>query len=270
VRFDFTANYSYNNSEVLSIYNDLKELSIGGYVMAANMAVVGQPAFVFNVTDYKRDDLGRVIVDAATGFPQIDEVNKKVGRTLPTHILGLSPNISWKGLSVSATFEYKGGHNAFHLIGNEMAWTGVSEISGANGRERFVIPNSVYEDPANPGQYIPNTNITINDVNDFFTSDNYRGVATNFITSAASWRFRELAINYELPKSLFAGQKVVQGVSVGLVGRNLALWLPKTNVYSDPDFRGNNDFLTGNITGISNATVNPPTRTIGGTISVKF
>jgi hypothetical protein len=186
VRFDFTANYSYNNSEVSSIYNDLKELSIGGYVMAANMAVVGQPAFVFNVTDYKRDDLGRVIVDAATGFPQIDEVNKKVGRTLPTHILGLSPNISWKGLSVSATFEYKGGHNAFHLIGNEMAWTGVSEISGANGRERFVIPNSVYEDPANPGQYIPNTNITINDVTDFFTSDNYRAVATNIITSAAS------------------------------------------------------------------------------------
>ncbi len=270
VRFDFTANYSYNNSEVMSIYNDLKELSIGGYVAAANMAVVGQPAFVFNVTDYKRDDLGRVIIDAETGFPLIDEVNKKVGRTLPTHILGLSPNISWKGLSVSATFEYKGGHNAYHHIGNEMAWTGVSEASGANGRERFVIPNSVYEDPANPGQYLPNTNITINDVTDFFTADNYRAVATNFLTSAASWRFRELAINYELPKSLFAGQKIVQGVSVGLVGRNLALWLPKTNVYSDPDFRGNDDFLTGNITGISNATVNPPTRTIGGTISVKF
>jgi hypothetical protein len=41
-------------------------------------------------------------------------------------------------------------------------------------------------------------------------------------------RFRELAINYELPKSCLQ-VKSVQGVSVGLVGRNLALWLPKTS-----------------------------------------
>jgi TonB-linked SusC/RagA family outer membrane protein len=270
LKINFTANYSYNNSEVLSIYQDLQELSIGGYVMASNQAVVGQPAFVFNASDYKRDDQGRVIVDAETGFPIMDEVNKKFGRTMPLHIIGLSPSIEWKGLSVSALFEYKGGYNTFNLIGNEMAWTGVSEITGTNHRERFVIPNSVYEDPQNAGKYIPNTNITVYDVNEFFTSDNYRGVASNFITSAASWRFRELAVTYELPKSFLTKQNLIQGVTIGLVGRNLALWLPKTNVYSDPDFRGNNDFISGNITGISNATVNPPTRTLGGTLSVRF
>ena len=269
-KINFNANYSYNDSEVLTIYQDLNELSIGGYVMAGNQAVIGRPAFVFNATDYKRDDKGRVIVDRLTGYPIIDEVSKTIGRTMPLHTIGLSPSISWKGLNISALFEYKGGHQAFHLIGNEMAWTGVSEITGANHRERFIIPNSVYEDPANPGKYIENTNITITDVNDFFTSDNYRGVATNFITSAASWRFRELSITYDLPGSLLSKQNVIQGVTIGLTGRNLALWLPKTNVYSDPDFRGNNDFLTGNISGISNATVNPPTRTWGGTISVKF
>jgi Outer membrane receptor proteins, mostly Fe transport len=269
-KINFNANYSYNDSEVLTIYQDLNELSIGGYVMAGNQAVIGKPAFVFNATDYKRDDNGRVIVDRLTGYPIIDEVSKTIGRTMPLHTIGLSPSISWKGLNISALFEYKGGHQAFHLIGNEMAWTGVSEITGANHRERFIIPNSVYEDPASPGKYIENTNITITDVNDFFTSDNYRGVATNFITSAASWRFRELSITYDLPSSLLSKQNVIQGVTLGLTGRNLALWLPKTNVYSDPDFRGNNDFLTGNISGITNATVNPPTRTWGGTISVKF
>lgn len=269
-KINFNANYSYNDSEVLTIYQDLNELSIGGYVMAGNQAVIGKPAFVFNATDYKRDDKGRVIVDRLTGYPIIDEVSKTIGRTMPLHTIGLNPSIKWKGLNISALFEYKGGHQAFHLIGNEMAWTGVSEITGANHRERFIIPNSVYEDPANPGKYIENTNITITDVNDFFTSDNYRGVATNFITSAASWRFRELSITYDLPNSLLSKQDVIRGVTIGLTGRNLALWLPKTNVYSDPDFRGNNSFLTGNISGITNATVNPPTRTWGGTISVKF
>ncbi|MCK3684660.1 SusC/RagA family TonB-linked outer membrane protein [Maribellus sp. YY47] len=269
-KLNFTANYSYNNSEVLSIYQDLQELSIGGYVMAANQAVVGEPAFIFNASDYKRDGEGHVIVDAETGMPLIDEVNKKFGRTMPMHIIGLNPSIHWKGLTFSALFEYKGGHYNFNLIGNEMAWTGTSEITGANHRERFVIPNSVYEDPANPGQYITNTNVTITDVNDFFTSDNYRSVASNFITSAAAWRFRELAITYDLPASLLAKQDIVKGVTVGFVGRNLALWLPKSNVYSDPDYRGNNSFLTGNISGISNATVNPPVRTLGGTLSVRF
>lgn len=267
---NFSFNYSYNNSEVQSIYGDLKELSIGGYVMAGNMAVVGSPAFVFNATDYKRDDQGRVIIDAETGTPLIDEINTKIGRTQPIHMIGLNPSINWKGLSLSCLFEYKGGHNVFNLLGNEMAWTGVSDFTASNNRERFVIPNSVYEDPSNPGSYIPNTNITVNDAQDFFTSDNYRGVATNFITSAASWRFRELSLTYSLPGSLISKQKIVQEVTVGFVGRNLFLWLPKTNVYADPDFRGNNDFLTGNISGISNATVNPPIRTIGGTISVKF
>ena len=269
VNLNFNANYSYNNSEVLSIYQDLQELSIGGYVMAANQAIVGQPAFIFNASDYKRDDQGRVIIDRLTGYPIVDEVNKKFGRTMPTHILGLNPSISWKGLTVSALFEYKGGHYAFNFIGNEMAWTGVSEITGANHRERFVIPNSVYEDPNKAGTYIENTNITVSDAQDFFTGDSYRTVASNFITSAATWRFREFSITYDIPNSLISKQSLIQGISVGVNGRNLALWLPKSNVYSDPDFKDLDSF-GGNIAGISNATVNPPVRTIGGTISVKF
>jgi TonB-linked SusC/RagA family outer membrane protein len=268
-KLNFTANYSYNNSEVLSIYEDLEELSIGGYVMASNQAVVGKPAFIFNASDYKRDDKGRVIVDRSTGMPLVDEVNKQFGRTMPLHIIGLNPTIQWKGLTISALFEYKGGHYTFNLLGNEMAWTGVSEITGANHRERFVFPNSVYEDPANPGKYIENTNITIPNATDFFTSDEYRGTASNFITSAASWRFREFSVSYDLPQSLLSKQNLIQAVTVGLNGRNLALWLPKTNVYSDPDFKDLDSF-GGNITGILNATVNPPIRTFGGTLAVKF
>ena len=269
VNLNFNANYSYNSSEVLSIYQDLQELSIGGYVMAANQAVVGKPAFIFNASDYKRDNQGRVIVDRLTGYPIVDEVNKKFGRTMPMHIIGLNPSISWKGLTVSALFEYKGGHYAFNMIGNEMAWTGVSEITGINHRERFVIPNSVYEDPNKKGTYIENTNITVSDAQDFFTGDSYRTVASNFITSAATWRFREFSITYDIPNSLISKQSLIQGISVGVNGRNLALWLPKSNVYSDPDFKDLDSF-GGNIAGISNATVNPPVRTIGGTISVKF
>ena len=268
-KLNLNINYSYNNNVVKSIYNNLNELAIAGYAMCSNMAVVGLPSFVFNATDYVRDDKGRIIVDAVTGMPSIANELKKVGNTLPKHTIGISPSFTWKGITCSALFEYKGGYYNFNMIGNEMAWTGVSAITGANNRERFVIPNSVYMDAAT-GKYVENTNVTVYDAQEFFTSDNYRGVATNFITSAASWRFRELSITYDLPKSLISKQNIVQSVTIGFVGRNLALWLPKSNVYSDPDYRGNNSFLTGNVAGIANATVNPPTRTLGGTIQVKF
>lgn len=269
--FNLGTNFTYNDSKVTSIFGDLEELGVGGYYMAGNQAVVGKPAFVFSAKDYKRDPEGRVIVDATTGVPQIDETNKIFGRTMPKYILGLNPTITWRGVTIAATFEYKGGYYAFNMIGADMAWTGVSERTAANHRERFVFPNSVYEDPKNPGKFVPNENLTITNVNDFWTGDNYRNVGTNFLTSANSWRFREFSVSYDLPQSLLRRQKVIQGITIGFTGRNLALWLPKSNVYGDPDFQGNvmtNDY--NNVSGVGDATVNPPTRSFGGTITVKF
>ncbi len=268
--FNLGTSFTYNDSKVLSIFGDLEELSVGGFYAASNQAVVGKPAFVFSAKDYQRDPEGRVIVDAGTGLPKVDETNKIFGRTMPKYIMGLNPTITWRGLTISATFEYKGGYYAFNMIGADMAWTGVSERTGANHRERFVFPNSVYEDPKNPGKYIPNENVTITDVNDFWTGDNYRTVGTNFLTSADSWRFREFSISYDLPQSLIGKQNVIKGVTIAFTGRNLALWLPKSNVYGDPDFQGSYFSDQRNVSGVGDATVNPPTRSFGGTITVKF
>ena len=149
-----------------------------------------------------------------------------------------------------------------------MAWTGVSIATATNQRERFVFPNSVYEDPGNPGKYIENTDITISNVNDFYTG-NYRKVGTNYLTSAAAWRIREASISYDLPSKIFGQGKSVKGISLSLTGRNLFLWVPKSNVYSDPDFSDFNTF-GGNSSGIGNSQINPAVRTFGGSVVVKF
>ncbi|WP_299825824.1 SusC/RagA family TonB-linked outer membrane protein [uncultured Pontibacter sp.] len=266
VKVEFRANATYSDSEIKSIYGDLDELAIGGYVAAANYAIVGQPAFVIKATDYLRDDQGRVIVDAETGYPSADPNNKVFGRTLPKWIVGLNPSASWKGLTLSALAEYKGGHYAYHSIGSAMAWTGVSAATARNNRERFVFPNSSIADPENPGQYIENTNVTVSNVNDFYTGV-FRSVSSNFITSAATWRLREVSLGYDLPASIVSRLKVVKGVSVALTGRNLVLWLPETNEFSDPDF---NSFNDTNTSGIASSQINPPTRTFGGNITLKF
>jgi len=266
VELEFRANASYNDSEITSVYDGVDEIAGGGYATAANYIVNGQPAFVLKATDYLRDPEGRVVVDRFTGYPKADPTMKGFGRTLPKWIVGLNPSASWKGLNLSVLAEYKGGHVGYHNIGSAMAWTGVSAQSGRNNRDRFVYPNSSYEDPENPGQYIANTDVAITNTNDFYTGV-FRSTNSNFITSAAHWRLREVALSYELPTSLISRQNVIKGVTVALTGRNLALWLPETNEFQDPDFNFTDE---GNTAGISNSNINPPTRTFGGNVTLRF
>jgi TonB-linked SusC/RagA family outer membrane protein len=260
VKVNFNGNATYNESKVTKIAPGLDELFIGGFTSGGNYAISGQPAFVFKANDYKRDAQGRVIVNDVSGRPSNDAQLKQFGRTMPVWTVGLTPTVQWKNIRFSATGEYKGGHYAYHQIGQAMAWTGVSASTAVNNRERFVFPNSVL---ASTGK--PNTNVTVNDVNDFFTTE-YIAANANFITSAASWRIREVSLGYNFPFSVLAKQKTLKGLSVTFSARNLALWVPKTNEYNDPDF----SFTTGNTSGVQTEQINPATRILGINVTATF
>lgn len=264
-KVNINANASYNNSNVTGIYPGLDRVFVGGFGNAANYALEGYPAMVFMVRDYNRDNEGRIIVDRSTGLPTVNPTLVRKGRTAPTWTGGITPTISWKGVSLTVVAEYKTGHIGYGRIGSEMAWTGVSAATAYNGRERFVIPNSVYEDPANPGKYLVNNNITINDVTDFYTGI-YRQAETNFLYDASSWRIREASLSYDLPKKWFGNSKFIKGGSISVNGRNLFLWVPKSNQYTDPDF----NFDGGNSNGVTTSSINPPTRTMGFSVNLSL
>lgn len=52
-------------NEVKEIYGELDRL----YTFRQNYVIVGQPYNTFMFRDYRRDDEGRIIVDATTGNP---------------------------------------------------------------------------------------------------------------------------------------------------------------------------------------------------------
>ena len=266
VNIEFRANATLSDSEIKSVYAGLDELAIGGFTTAANYAIKGYPAFVIKATDYLRDPQGRIIVNATTGFPTTDPITKQYGRTLPKWILGLNPSASWKGLSFSTLLEYKGGHYAYHGIGSDMAWTGVSAATAQNNRERFVMPNSsINTGTAEAPVYVANTNVAVGNTNDFFIGA-FNNTATNFLTSAAAWRLREASLSFAVPQKFLARQGVVKGLNVAVTGRNLFLWVPKTNEFQDPDF----NFTNENTSGISDSQINPPTRIFGGNVTITF
>jgi TonB-linked SusC/RagA family outer membrane protein len=276
-RINFGVNLTYNNNKIRSLFPGINELTIGGvddFTQRAgsspdvyNYAIVGQPAFTFKMSDYKRDPQGRVIVDRVTGDPSLEDSLVTRGRTLPTLILGLNPSFSWKGLNIAMTWDYRGGHNAYHGIGSDMDFTGISQRSAQFNRERFVFPNSVVDDGS--GKYVPNENIQVSNGGRSFwaVGTTNSSVGTNYFSSAAFWKLRELAITYELPFKWIGESQVIKRFVVGAIGRNLFTFLPKSNQWTDPEF---NYTSAGNTFGINDVFSTPPARFFGGSVTLTF
>ncbi|TXH59246.1 MAG: SusC/RagA family TonB-linked outer membrane protein [Bacteroidia bacterium] len=260
--FDVKANVSFLDSKVKSVYLGLDELTIGN----GNYIIKGYPAYMFKLTDYKRDPEGRVIVDKNTGYPALDPTVKMFGRTMPKLIAGISPSLSYKGLSLNLTADYKTGHLVYHGIGSDMDFTGTSIRSGSNGRQRFIFPNSVYED--GNGGYTPNTTIAVqNGGYGFYENSNAnRAVNSNYITSAAAWKIREIALSYVVPEKWVAKTKYIKSANISLTARNFFTFLPKSNQWTDPEFAN----TTGNALGVNNNSILPPSRIYGFAIDLQF
>jgi TonB-linked SusC/RagA family outer membrane protein len=275
-RIDLKVNATYNNNKVTSTLGNVPVVIGGnsGFIQNAvstptvnNIAVVGKPAFQFQLTDYLRDSTtGKVIVDPVTGFPTQAQGLVIQGRSLPTWIVGLTPSYSLGNFSISMTWEYKGGADFYSGLGPDADFAGISARTAAYGRKRFVFPNSVY---LSGGKYVPNANIQTQDGNlTFWTGGNTNtGIGTNYYASADAWRLRELNITYSLPNKWLTGSKFIKKVTLSFVGKNLLLFVPKSNQWGDPEF---NYASTGNTFGLASGFQSPASRLFGGSLTVQF
>jgi len=262
------ANYTFNDNWVVSISDDLPQLGLSTGGDAQVYAVVGQPFPLLQGTVYNRDDQGRIIVDPYSGYPSVQEGQAILGNTVPKHRLGINLEVLYKGFRLYALGEYRGGYKIYYDGGDAFDFSGSGITTAYFNRERFVIPNSSYEDPENPGTYIENTNVTVTDGGAGFWTDGSfrRNVAENYLISGDYWKLREVAISYDLPASFMDKFDFIQGATITAQGRNLLIFTPKSNIYTDPDF----NFNDGNAVGIVTLANTPPTRFYGASISVTF
>jgi len=200
-------------------------------------AVVGQPYPVIETGDWVRDPQGHVVVDPITGNPSIDPNLKIVGNAVPTDLVGITTSVSWKHFTLTATADYRGGYKVFNQSGENMTFTGISSVTTATGRQRFVFPNSVIDQGG--GKYVTNTNVTTDDAGYNFWGGTYLGVGSNYVTSGDVWKLREVAIRYDFQNSWYQKAKVFQDISLTVSGRNLLMLRPSTNTWTDPEFNDN-------------------------------
>ena len=194
-----------------------------------------------------------------------------LGNAVAKHRLSADGSIRYKNFNLSFLFEYRGGYSVFNGIGTEMDWAGTGYRTAMYNRQRFVFPNSVIEDPANPGKYIPNTDITVkngNGNNGFWSDGINRDVTSNYMSSGDFWKLRELALSYDVPSSVLGKTKVIKGLTVSIQGRNLLMWMAKDNYYTDPEYSAAGSDNNG--IGLTSISQTPPVRYYGGTITFKF
>lgn len=267
-RWEIGANYAFRNNKVLEIGADLPELALTSAAGNAYVAAIpGQPYPMLKSTVYEKHN-GKVIVDAETGMPSRATGYFLVGNTNPKHVIGINTSFQWKGLRFTALAEHRSGYVVYHDIGSDLDFTGSSAVSASYNRERFIFPNSVYEFPAGSGKYVDNKSVLVMDGNyDFWPESAYRtSIGENYVTSGAFWKLREVSLTYDIPENVLRKLKIIKRVSVGLTGRNLVTWLPKSNQYTDPEF----NFTAGNAVGMNDYRQTPPTRMYGFNVSVNF
>lgn len=262
VNIDFKGNYTYQSNEVTKIIEGVDQLGIGN----GNYVIVGKPAYTFQLTDYVRDDQGRVIVNSTTGYPTVDPTIKPFGQTQPKHLLGLNLNVSWKDLTFSAVADYRGGAQIYTgNLGTGMDFSGISKRSGQNARQPFIFPNSSYWDGS---KYVENTNVyMVSGGYNFWSQAVNTNANTNYLVSGDFWKIREVSLSYNVPAKWYGFAKnAIKGVNITVSGRNLFMFLPKTNEWTDPEFSN----TTGNAQGVSGLDNTPPTRIFGASINISL
>ncbi len=261
--FSLDVNVSKNEGKVISLIPGSNKLSLGNN----EYAEVGKPFPLLEGTDFVRDPQGHVVVDATTGYPTRNNTSLTVfGRTTPEYTLGIRPTFSYKFVSLEALFEYRGGYVVNNGLGGTMTFAGSSALTAEAGRQVFVYPNSVVQ--TSPGVYVKNTNTNVQNGNyGFWQSSAYSGTMSPFVTSGAFWKLREVDLAFKLDQFV-KNSKFIKGATFALTGRNLFIWVPKSNIWTDPEF--SDVGATSNVRGNNDANLLPGTRIFGADLKLTF
>ncbi len=235
-RWDISVNYTRNRNLVTELYNPLAPVGLGGLGTVGLQARLGEPYGTFFGSKMLRDPQGNVVVNATTGRPLADPVQAALGNIQPDFTAGLSNTLSFKGVTLNALFDTRQGGKFYSQTISASRFTGITEETTFNDRQPFIYENSVIKNA--DGSYSPNT-VQTGGFNYWSTISN---IGENSLFDASFVKLREVSLSYGLPKTLLS--KVgLTALQLSLIGRNLALWTPKSQPTVDPEV---SSFGTGN------------------------
>ncbi|RYU81597.1 SusC/RagA family TonB-linked outer membrane protein [Hymenobacter persicinus] len=258
-KWDVNMTYTRNRNRVTAVTSNTPNIGVGGLGSVSLEARVGQPYQSFFGSKMLRDPEGRVVVSPTTGFPLADPVLAPLGSIQPDYLAGLSSTFSFKGLALNVLFDTKQGGKFYSQTITSGYFTGALEETTANDRQPFLYPNSVLRNA--DGTFTPNTTVLAN--GGFTYWSQVANIGENTLFDASYVKFREASLSYSLPTNLVSKVKLT-GVQFSLIGRNLALWTPKSQKHMDPEV---SSFGSGNNQGYEFFAY-PTTRSYGASLKL--
>jgi len=235
LRWNVGVNASHTDSEVLYLPKNLTEY-YNAYTWNSgnirNGVSVGFPVTSITGNAFLRNTSGDILISPTTGLPVTSGTWTVIGDREPKLRFGVTSNLSYKGLRLSAMFS--GRYKATVVNGTKrlMMSNGLSEESVKLRESDPVVFNGVLQD-GNENT----TNPTRNNI-----AVNYDIYATTYTGGDETWlekdvnylRLQELRLSYNLPTNWLSNTPL-SVASVFVSGNDLAVW---TN-YSGIDAVGN-------------------------------
>ena len=237
-------------------------------------AEVGKPLGEFYTTLPQYTEDGKIIV-GADGLPLIGTDLEDTGKNFQSKWTGgITTSLSFYGITISATLDARLGGYMFSRTKNLMEFTGNGIITTYNGRNPFIIPNSVeavQDEEGNIIGFTENTtpiNLYDGSYQDYFDKTGAGHGDEFFLVDRSFAKLRNISLTWDLPKKWM--QKIkFEGMSITGYVNNVATFTAKDNYYIDPEstsYAGGGDLEAQ----FGELYSNPTSRQYGINVNIKF
>ncbi|MDR1459164.1 MAG: SusC/RagA family TonB-linked outer membrane protein [Bacteroidales bacterium] len=272
-QFDWstTFNWANNRSKVVSLVRDMESMTIASHHVDIR-AVVGRSYGTLYGTDWKRDELGRVMVDQ--NGRTIEAKDVFLGDVSPDWIGGWRNNFRIGNIDLACLIDFRKGGLMWSGSAQQAAADG-QLLSSLEGREAELFSRWILGENDNERKGMLEPNFTVNPnadllgnvvpyydgrisgvriPNAYYDSSvpflaglpSYVNVpvmdywcngrnAHLFLYDASFIKLREISIGYNLPQKVMNKIHFFQSVKLSAVGRNIAILYQKTPNGLDPE-----------------------------------
>lgn len=259
-------NFSRVESTVVSLTDGLERVQIASAFNSVQVvAVPGKEFQLFGIPYLRDEETGRPIIDPNTGRRQAGEATT-LGSVLPDWTGGFVNNFSYKGFNLSATMDVRWGGVIKSSTVEALQTGGLVKETLRNREGTFIDTQGILITENTDGTVTrTDNNIPLLNAQDYWTSLNDNSVAEPYVYDATYVKLREVGLSYTFPSKLLDGT-FIQGLTIGVEGRNLALLYSKVP-HIDPEaslFGSGADGF-----GVERASV-PSTRSMGFNLRLTF
>lgn len=238
-KWDINFNFSKIDNYVDALAPGVENIFLGGYVTPQVRAGIGDKYPVIYGVSFVRDAKGNIVVEDDPnsnyyGMPKTGG-NAVIGSVSPDFILGATNSFTFKGLSLTATAEWKNGGKMYAGTSGLLDFYGLSKVT-ENRDATFIFdgvkPDGTKNDiarggPSDPRAFQDLHQNVLGNIDEYSVRDN------SFV------KLRELSLRYKPSKKLF--RSVDLGVSV--FARNILIWTALANL--DPESSQGNTNMGG-------------------------